>query len=245
MNNITLSLMTGIDIPFVEIQANIHQPKIIEIAYMGEEEFFSAVQFLCISKDKFEKNQHIKAMTNLELLFSVIENSERKIEKLNDIKNLLLLMFPDYTIILSKRSIILKQRETQALTMIDNTNFDAFQEIVKRMFCLDNSITSKNTYNPSTKLAKKIADKLMEGRKKVAEQKGEKNSSLIATYLSILSIGLHIGIEELSRLTIFQLYDLIERFQLYSTWDIHNKIRLAGGTVDNKEEDEHWMKNLH
>ena len=113
------------------------------------------------------------------------------------------------------------------------------------MFCLDNSIMSKNTYNPSSKLAKKIADKLMEGRKKVAEQKGEKSSSLITTYLSILSIGLHIGIEELSRLTIFQLYDLIERFQLYSTWDIHNKIRLAGGTVDNKEEDEHWMKSLH
>ena len=46
-----LALMTGIDIPIIEMQLAIHQPTIKEISYLGEEEFFSGISCLCIDKN--------------------------------------------------------------------------------------------------------------------------------------------------------------------------------------------------
>ena len=38
-----LALMCGIDIPVPECQLIVHQPKLKEIAYVGEEDFFVGV----------------------------------------------------------------------------------------------------------------------------------------------------------------------------------------------------------
>jgi hypothetical protein len=43
--------MAGIDIPISELQLVIHPPTIKDIAYMGEQEFFRAVQYLCVDKE--------------------------------------------------------------------------------------------------------------------------------------------------------------------------------------------------
>ena len=45
------------------------------------------------------------------------------------------------------------------------------------------------------------------------------------------------------KLTMFQLYDLIERFTLYMAWDLDIKQRLAGGKPE--EHPDNWMKNIH
>ena len=44
-------------------------------------------------------------------------------------------------------------------------------------------------------------------------------------------------------LTLFQLFDLVERFQMYISWDIDIKARLAGASGDGKPEDR--RKNIH
>jgi hypothetical protein len=59
----------------------------------------------------------------------------------------------------------------------------------------------------------------------------------------MLTIGLHISMLELKKLTMFQLYDLVERFMLYINWDIDLRSRLAGAKPD--EHPENWMKNIH
>jgi hypothetical protein len=41
----------------------------------------------------------------------------------------------------------------------------------------------------------------------------------------------------------FQLYDLIERFGLYTSWDIDIKSRLAGAKIEHEPPD--WMANIH
>ena len=51
------------------------------------------------------------------------------------------------------------------------------------------------------------------------------------------------SLSELMNLTMFQLYDLVERFGLYSSWDLDVKSRLAGGKPD--KEPDNWMKSLH
>jgi hypothetical protein len=48
-----LALMCGIDIPIPECGLIIHQPRIREIAFLGERDFFTGVQSFCINKSMF------------------------------------------------------------------------------------------------------------------------------------------------------------------------------------------------
>ena len=101
----------------------------------------------------------------------------------------------------------------------------------------------KQAFNPANSKAKEIADKLMKGRQRVAAQKSADKSSVFQQYISILSVALHISIIELSKYTMFQLYDEMDRYILHLNWDLDVRQRLAGGKPDSQPEN--WMKNIH
>ena len=48
-----LTLMCGTDYPVPECQLTIHQPRIKEIALIGEADFFAGIQCLCLNKTMF------------------------------------------------------------------------------------------------------------------------------------------------------------------------------------------------
>ena len=50
MFDIRLALMTGVDIPIPECQLTLRQPTIREISMIGEREFFTGAQVLCMDK---------------------------------------------------------------------------------------------------------------------------------------------------------------------------------------------------
>jgi hypothetical protein len=67
---------------------------------------------------------------------------------------------------------------------------------------------------------------------------------MLTQYLSVITVGLHsYTMEKASELTIYQLYDLIERFSLYTNWDIDIRSRLAGAKIDTPPIN--WMKNIY
>ena len=102
----------------------------------------------------------------------------------------------------------------------------------------------QQSFNPANAQARAIAEKLMRGRQKVAAQKGENNISIFSQYLSILTVGLHsMSLQDAMDLTMFQLYDLVERYMLYINWDMDIRSRLAGAKPDSKPDN--WMKNIH
>jgi hypothetical protein len=43
--------------------------------------------------------------------------------------------------------------------------------------------------------------------------------------------------------TVYQVLDSLERFGLYTNWDLDIRSRLAGAKGDGKPED--WMRNIH
>jgi len=51
------------------------------------------------------------------------------------------------------------------------------------------------------------------------------------------------SLQDCLNLTMYQLFDLIERYSLYVNWDLDIKSRLAGGKPDSKPDN--WMKNIH
>ena len=76
-----LALMCGTDVPVPECQLTIHQPRIKEIALIGESEFFSGIQCLCLNKTMFVKDESLLANTNNFQIFMTIMSEKEAIEK--------------------------------------------------------------------------------------------------------------------------------------------------------------------
>lgn len=240
--DLRLGLMCGIDLPIPELQATIHQPKIKEIAFVGEKDFFLGVQCLCIDKNIIvNQGESLLVNTNNFQIFMTMMKEKEMAEKKDSVINVFSLIFPKYKTLFTPRSIIL-QSDTQI--MIDDSNFEILQEYLKEIFCFKSSMSQELGFNPANDTAKKIADKLMRGRQRVAELNGSANVSIFSQYLSMLTVGLDsMSLQDLMDLTMFQLFDLVERYQLYINWDIDIRSRLAGGKPDGKPEN--WMKNIH
>ena len=242
MNDIRLALIAGTDIPIPECKAVIHQPSIKEIAYLGEQIFFTGVQCLCIQKTMVIDNPDLlKEMTNFKV-FMTLMNDKGGRDKKNDVIDVCTLLFPSYKLSFTPRALFFNKADQNFI--IDEENFEFLQEKLEMMFCLRD--TDQASFNPQDPLAKQIADKLMRARERVAQQKstGESGGSTFSQYISILTVGLEsMSIHDLLNCTVYQLYDLVERFMLYTNWDIDVRSRLAGGKPDSQPEN--WMKILH
>ena len=242
MSDIRLALMCGTDIPVPEIQATIHQPKIKEIALIGEADFFVAVQCLNIDKNYLRQDKTLLQDTNNFQIFMTIMSEKEARDKKKATQELLQLLFPNYSILFTPRSIMLQGKDNSSI--IDENNFEAFQQVLKQIFCVSNANNQQSGFNPANDKAREIAEKLMRGRQKVAELNGSANASIFSQYLSILTIGVQsMSLQTLMNSTMFQIYDLVERYQLYISWDIDIRSRLAGAKPD--EHPDNWMKNIH
>ena len=233
--------MAGTDIPVPECRLVLHQPNISEIAFVGEEDFFIGIQTLCLSKNMFIEDERVLGEVNNFQIFMTVMNDKTTADKKAAVKKVLTLILPKYSVMITPKSILVKDDADSF--MIDEDNFEPLQEAIKMIFCAKTGPMNQQAFNPANAKAKEIADKLMRGRQRVAAQKGELNMSVFSQYLSILTIGLHIPITELLKTTMFQLYDLMERYTLYINWDIDIRSRLAGGKPENQPEN--WMKNIH
>lgn len=240
--DIRLALMCGIDIPIPELQTAIHQPTIKEISYVGEQEFFIGLQTLTINKNLISQgNSLLESTTNFQIFMTIMKEQETK-DKKDAVLSLFQLLFPGSQVIVTPMSVLLNKEGKQ--TIIDENNFEILQECVKNIFCINSGPMDQMTFNPADEKAKEIAAKLMRGRQRVAEQKGDLNGSTFGRYLSILTIGLNsMSLSEAMNLTMYQMYDLVERYTLYLNWDLDIRSRLAGAKPDSKPDD--WMKNIH
>ena len=237
-----LALMCGSDIPIPECQVVIHQPRINEIALIGDIDFFTGVQTLCVNKSMIAQGETLLTDTNNFQIFMTIMQEKETADKKDAVKQIFPLIFPKYTLILTPRSIVLKKDNENI--MIDETNFEAFQNVIQQIFCINTGPMEAQSFNPANQKAKEIAEKLLKARKRVAAQKGDGKGSIFAQYMSVLTVGLNsMSLEDCGNLTMYQLFDLIERYMLYVNWDLDIRSRLAGGKPD--KQPDNWMKNIH
>lgn len=240
--DIRLALMAGSDIPIPELEIALHQPTLKEISYIGENDFFIGVQCLCLYKSMFIKDKDgLEDITNFQIFMTVMTDKTTVDKKFATLQ-VLQLIFPGYNVLFTPMSLIL-QKEENNIT-IDDSNFGILQEKLRVIFCAQDGPMDQQAFNPANEKAREIAEKLMRGRQRVAAQNGSSNASIFSRYLSILTIGLSsMSLLELVNLTMFQLYDLVERYTLYMNWDIDVRTRLAGGKPDSQPDN--WMKEIH
>ena len=235
-----LALMTGIDIPIPELQVTIHQPTIKEISMIGEQDFFIGIQMLCIDKKMYIEDEKLLANTTNFQIFTAMLNEQQMADKKQAVQQVLTLLFPQTKIIFTPRSILLNINQENII--IDEGNFEQLQDVLIQQFCLQGS--GQEQYNPKDKKAREIAQKLMKARQKVAKLKATENSgSMFTQYLSVLTIGTSLTLRDAMELTMYQLYDLIERYSMYLNWDIDIRSRMAGAKGDKPVEN--WMKQIH
>ena len=240
--DIKLALELGSDIPIPECQLVLHQPTMKEIAFMGEHEFFVGVQTLTLHKSMFmDKDKGVpESITNFQIFMTIV-NGKETADKKEIVKQLFLIIFPKYKVLFTPNSILFQ--DDNGNHMVDASNFESLQEILRMVFCVNSTDMDKQAFNPANDAAKEIAEKLMRGRQRVAAQSGENNHSIFSQYLSVLFIGTQLGFNELQTYTMYQIFDLMERYSLYTNWDIDLRCRLAGGKPDTQPDN--WMKNIH
>ena len=240
--DIRLALMTGIDIPIPELQTILHQPTIKEISYLGEKDFLVGVQCLSLQKTMFSQDESLLATTSNFQIFMAIMNDKMTVDKKECVLQVLTLLFPKYQIFITPRAISMNCAEGNVI--IDEGNFEKVQQVISEIFCLSKSDASN--FNPQSKKAKEIADKLMKARQRVAAQKQAEQGegSVLAQYISTITVGVgSMSLKDCLELTLYQMYDLVERYSLYISWDLDVKSRLAGGGGDKPVDN--WMKQIH
>lgn len=238
-----LALMTGIDFPIEGCDLIIHQPSIKEISYIGETDFFIGIQLLCINKSMYSSPEvDLSKITNFNIFMQLINDQNMKQQK-NIVDQVLQILFPSYQIIMTPRSILFNQEGISF--MLDEGNFEHLQKVLGEMLCLQQS--GQQAFNPQGKKAQEIAQKLQRARERVAASKKKQeggSGSMFSQYLSVLVVGLgSMSLKQTFDLTIYQLYDLIERYSLYINWDLDIRSRLAGAKVEKPVEN--WMKSIH
>lgn len=238
-----LILLSGNDVPFPEAQVTIHPPQIKEIAYMGEENFLMGVQFLLFDKDNLPDEDKIglENQSNFHIFMSVMSSSEKAKHKTDSLL-VLTLLFPQYEIKIQQDKILLQVDNFSS--SINEQNFNAFQEIVRQIFCLGTDEAGGGEYNPADALARRIAEKIKKGKQKKAHAEDlPEKIEIYGKYISILSVGLAKDKNELMKYTIYQLNDEFKRYQLKVSWDLYIKSKLAG--AEGLEEVENWMEDIH
>ena len=237
-----LALMCGSDLAVPECQLILHQPSISEISLLGEKDFFVGVQCLCLYKSMFIDEDKIGLfdINNFQIFMTIMQEKEAK-DKKRAVFDTLALLFPDYKINFTPMSIMFQKDDM--MSMVDENNFEQLQEVFRLVFCMKNAPMDQTAFNPKGEKAKEIAQKLMRGRERIAAEHNDASSSTLGLYLSTLSVGLHIPLDQLVSLKMYQLYDLMERFMLWVNWDMDIRSRLAGAKPQDKVDN--WMKNIH
>ena len=151
MQDIRLALITGVDIPIPECQLVLHQPKLKEIALLGEKNFFTGIQCLNINKNMFTEDETLlQDLSNFQIFMKVVQD-KRALDKKDNMIQVLSLLLPNCKVVFLPNSFIITcNGQTSS---IDEKNFDLFQNVLSEIFCLK-SPYNQSCFTPGVKKSK-------------------------------------------------------------------------------------------
>jgi len=237
-------LQTGAEIPFPQGKLIIHPPNLYEIGLIGgEAALWGACDVLTANKNSLVDMDKsvLDNISNFDIIMSIMLDKDSKVKAQTiNVMKLFSLLFPSYVCSLQKQKIIFTKGDQEGY--LDATNIDLFQQIIRQLFVLNK--TKGEDYNPVNKKAAALAAKMQKARQKVAAQKAATatQQSIIDRYISILAVGERKNQTDICKLTVYQLFDEFERFQLNASYEANIRARLAGATELDDPAD--WMKDL-
>lgn len=242
-----LLLLSGNDLPFIGGKINIHQPKLKQIAFLGQNNFYLGSNFLCFSKEKLDEKDKLNLVnqSDFDILMSMMNVKVKQIQKsIISAELVLSLIFPGYQLKKMPNLLLLtkvNEDGTKEQGIINNDNFQQFKQIITEMFCLSGFIA--NDYNPANKLAEQIAKKLRQRHKKLdkKERSEKKQINILNRYISILALANHHTISQLMEYTVYQLFDEFKRFEKKYSYESWMSAKLAG--AQDLQDVESWLSD--
>ena len=240
--------ITGCDIVIPELNILIAQPTVQTILQYGEDNFFEIINFLVqlktLLKNVEKENPDMNFLSEFHFLLNMYHGDPGLRQSMDQFFELL---FPLYKVIITENSIDFKTIEDNKIkSRVTPFNFESLQNIIQQLFLPYSLQNSDTNYNPGSEKAARIAEKLKKGRQKISEQRQETDSSLLGTYVSILTIGLSIDMKILMQYTPFQLYDVFMRYMAKSAVDKYLKIvTVPFADTSGVEAPEDWTNNLY
>lgn len=238
-------LTSGVDVPFKEARLIVHQPTLKELGLIGgETEFRWGCEVLNISTKTLKDvdKSFLETVDNFDVFMKLMNDTEKETHSLRESAiNVLSILFPSYEMTISKDALVFTQNSETYYIRKDT--FPIFQQILVDICCLKSMTDESKEYNPTSKVAEQIAEKIAKGRAQAARSKKHNKISILSRYASILAIGLNIDLRVICNYTVFQIYDQFMRYQLKVVNDTNLQARMAGAT--GLEDPEDWKKDLH
>ena len=241
--------LSGKPVLIKELNIIITPPTITNIVMWGEDDFLFAAQLIAHTDEFVQEikkgNSKLEIFSNFQLLMTLIRE-DANIH--NIIENFFEFIFPDYIISFQDNLIdfkILQDEQKRIISRITPFNYDILKDMISNLFLNQTVVENEPDYNPANDLAKQIADKILEGRRKTKQIKSEKgkDQSMFAQICSSLSIGLQMDINIFYNYTPFQLYDTYSRFFLKQSYDFYQKVSTTPLMDTSKMEvPEEWTK---
>ena len=235
----TNNLITGSKVFLEELGTYIHQPTVKQA--LDEQCFIRMLNIFTSDLSEFIDGETSASLFEI-ILYVIIKDAEDDRSKQWDLARFFKVIMPDYNIDnLSEDGLKLFSPNEGKTITIGNENFDIFREALIKIFRLEKGGKGSD-FNPADDRAKEIAEKLKKARNIVAQQKKEQPPT-ISDYITILAVGLQMDIRDLLELTLYQLFSLLERFNLYTTFKMDCDLKLAGGSgLDSVE---YWAKSIN
>lgn len=237
-----LQLTTGIDIPVPELRLTIRQPSVKEVAMLTEHKYFLALSIFKMNSQelKLQNQEGAENITNW-MIFN--ETISQKIEGVDNprklVTNFLRLFVPKINF--GPRSLMIEVDDE--IINIEEENFDLFQQIVCEagaVFLLGKH--EGEDFKPVNAQAAAIAEKMKKSRKKLAalkETSSPKNEGFLGRYIKAVATVTANSIEDVCKMTIYQLNEIMQMYLSWEAYDLDIKSRLAGSKGENKLV--HWM----
>lgn len=245
-----LILIGGLDIEITDPPVRIHQPRLNEIALIGEDKFFQSMSIFYIEPgplmgladglimlNEEEKQMWIDSSTAYDtFLFLLQMTAFRPMEDRNVLIERARLAFktmvPTHTFVFNNESntMILVSDDKSHSIVVDRDLFLRFKSIAEEIFLLNKFFGVSDSTTKLSAAAQKIADKIALSEQKLKKLKNgnDEENSQFARIISIM--GMNYELDYLNNLTVYQLYNQFERFNLFSSYNQGVQASLAGAS---------------
>ena len=250
-------LDTKAKIPFPPAQLVIYQPSIVEIAFIGETNFFMALNALTkdYKNSMIKDNSDLDSLTNFDIIMSIMrEKTENGKLIFTNVFQLFTLIFPDYKPMITPASFVFQETNVEKdvkpqLHIIDKNNFDIFAQYLYEIFGLgaflgDGAIQD---YTPGGDRARALVEKFKKKHEYLAQlrkDRGENTAvaSILGRYINILAVGEQKDKNQLSQYSVYQLIEEFKRFELKEVFDYTTQAKMAG--AKNVKDAKDWMQDI-
>lgn len=231
-----LQIISGVDIPVDPLGLTLHQPRVREIAMLGEQNYFVALSIFKMTKENLridtpEVNNWMVLQESLKQQIDGIKNVRVLIS------NFLQLFFLSKAT-LGPRSIILDSED--GLVNIEPEQFHILQEVISEVGGASLLVPAEEQFKPLNKRAAEIAEKMKKARKRLAAQQPKpKSQGFLGRYARAVATVTANSLEEVNDMTLLQLNELMQTYLAWEAYDLEIKSRLAGAKGDDKLV--HWI----